>query len=75
MALTIMIKSKILAIFQQKNQCQHRLNYALTRAKQLMKSPMAAKFLQEGMQESSLMGASSYPLKIFQARDELPFVG
>lgn len=59
-------------MFHQKNQCQHRLDCVLTCVRQLLKSPMAAMFLQEGIQGSSQMGASSYLLKIFQAIDESP---
>lgn len=57
-------------MFQQQNQCQHRLNCVHVR--QLLKSPMAATLLQEGIQESSLMATSS-SLKVFRARHELPF--
>lgn len=59
-------------MFQQQNQCQHRLNCVLSHVRQLLKSPMAATLLQEGIQESSLMATSS-SLKVFRARHELPF--
>lgn len=60
-------------MFQQQNQCQQRLNCVLSCFRQLLKSLTAAMLLQEGIQESSLMATSSYPLKIFSARNELPF--